>query len=51
MLANRWPRITFSTRRLLPGRYVVAVRMTAWANPARAKVFLGRPFVVPTPAR
>jgi len=51
VLANRWPRITFSTRRLLPGRYVLAVRMTAWANPARAKVFLGRPLVVPAPAR
>jgi hypothetical protein len=45
--ANRWPRITFSTRRLLPGRYVIAVRMAAWANPARAKVFLSRPLVVP----
>ena len=49
--ANRWPRITFSTRRLQPGRYVLAVRMAAWANPARAKVFLSRPLVVPVPAR
>jgi len=51
VLANRWPRISFSTRRLLPGRYVLAVRMAAWTNPARAKVFLSRPLVVPGPAR
>jgi hypothetical protein len=45
--ANRWPQITFPTRRLAPGRYILAVRLAAWANPARAKVFLGRPLVVP----
>ena len=50
VLANRWPRITFSTRPLAPGRYVLAVRMSAWANPARAKVFLSRPLVVPVRA-
>ena len=49
--ANGVPRITFSTRQLLPGRYVVAVRLAAWANPTRAKVFLGRPLVVPAGPR
>jgi hypothetical protein len=44
--ANRWPRVALSTRLLRPGRYVLAVRLAAWANPKRASVFLGRPLTV-----
>jgi hypothetical protein len=47
--ANRFPTVWLPTRRLAPGRYVLAVRLTAWANPARAKVFLSRSLVVPPP--
>ena len=44
--ANRWPRVTLSTRVLRPGRYVLAVRLSAWANPKRASVFRSRPLTV-----
>ena len=44
--ANRVPRVTLSTRVLRPGRYVLGIRLAAWANPKRASVFLGRPLTV-----
>jgi hypothetical protein len=49
--ANRWPRVTLSTRVLRPGRYVLAVRLVAWANPKRASVFVSRPLAVARPVR
>jgi hypothetical protein len=35
-------------RPLLPGRYVTAVRLAAWANPDRVTTLVGRPFAVGT---
>jgi hypothetical protein len=44
--ANRLTRLLVPGRRLGPGRYVVGVRLAAWANPARTSVLVGRPFRV-----
>jgi len=45
--ANRVPTVRLSTRMLRPGRYVLAVRLSAWTNPKRAKVYTSRTVVVP----
>jgi hypothetical protein len=44
--ANRRPPLSLPTRVLAPGRYVLAVRMAAWANPERVTVKVSRPFTV-----
>jgi hypothetical protein len=44
--ANRRPPLALPTRLLPPGRYVLAVRMAAWANPDRVTVRVSRPFTV-----
>jgi hypothetical protein len=38
--------VYFRARKLKPGRYVFAIRMTASMNPKRASVFVSRPFRV-----
>ncbi len=38
--------VRFPLRRLKPGRYVYAIRMTATMNPSRASVLVSRPFRV-----
>ena len=38
--------VSFPTRRLKPGRYVYAIRMTATMNSSRASVLVSRPFRV-----
>jgi hypothetical protein len=38
--------VAFRARKLKPGRYVFAIRMTASMNPKRTSVFLSRPFRV-----
>jgi hypothetical protein len=43
--------IRFAKRRVKAGHYVYAIRLTASMNPARAKVFIGRPIQVGTPSR
>jgi hypothetical protein len=44
--ANRRPRVALPPRALRAGRYVMAVRLTAWANPERVSVVVSRPFHV-----
>jgi hypothetical protein len=44
--ANRSPRIVLPPSRLAPGRYVLAVRLAAWANPERVSVVVSRRFLV-----
>ena len=43
------PRVKFPKRRLKPGCYVYAIRMTATMNPSRASVLVSKPFRVGTP--
>jgi hypothetical protein len=38
--------VYFPRRRLKPGRYVYAIRMSATMNPKRASVLVSRPFRV-----
>jgi hypothetical protein len=38
--------VTFPVRKLTPGRYVYAIRMSATMNPKRVSVLVSRPFVV-----
>jgi hypothetical protein len=44
--ANRLTRVLAPAAPLAPGRYVVGVRMAAWANPDRTSVLVGRSFRV-----
>jgi hypothetical protein len=46
---NASKRIAFPRRQVKPGYYVYALRLTATMNPARAKVYIGRPIQVGTP--
>jgi hypothetical protein len=43
--------IRFPRKRLAPGRYVFAVRLSAEMNPARQSVFVSKPFAVATAKR
>ncbi|MBI4173084.1 MAG: hypothetical protein HY511_09995 [Actinobacteria bacterium] len=40
------PLVKLPKQSLAPGSYVYAIRLTAWANPARASVFVSKPFTV-----
>lgn len=40
------PAVRFPPKSLTPGSYVYAIRLTAWANPARASIFVSKPFAV-----
>jgi hypothetical protein len=44
--AYRQPPVRFAPRRVRPGFYVFAIRLTADTNPSRATVLVGRPFRV-----
>jgi hypothetical protein len=49
--ANHTMNVKFRNRRLSPGTYVYAIRLTAAMNPKRASVFVSRPFVVRSSVR
>lgn len=40
------PVVKLPKKSLAPGSYVYAIRLTAWANPSRASVFVSEPFTV-----
>ncbi len=40
------PLVKLPTQSLAPGSYVYAIRLSAWANPSRASVFVSKPFTV-----
>lgn len=40
------PLVQLPKKALKPGSYVYAIRLAAWANPARASVFVSKPFKV-----